>query len=246
MHRWIGAVSVAVAMMSGISSVRADTLKTRADVVRLYNQLERSARGAKEDRGYVFDVETLHQITKKGVGLPAEKMFEIVQNELIARYGDHIAPDRRWIFNVAGGAMGQLTVLFCSLHEYLIFFGTPIGTNGFSGRYAGMDVYDFMMDGTMSTYTEGQFTPEITQPGQYAHLPRGQGKGYKVSDHSWMLEYSRGSILPSLNFGVWTPTAYNTLDWHSAWNQIHDCGKLLLHEAFGHHHPAVQAWEANP
>jgi hypothetical protein len=239
------ALSAAIGNAATPAPVAEPSLHGQNDVVRLYNQLQKDLRHVREDRQpkYLFDIETLHEISKKGVGLSYEKMFDVVQNELIAKYGDHIAPERRWIFNVAGGAMGQLTVLYCSLHEYLIFFGTPIGTNGFSGRYSGMDVFDFMMDGNMQAYTEGQATADNFNPGQYSHLEKGQGKGYVIRDHGWMLEYSRGSILPSLNFGVWTPTRYNTLDWHSAWNQIHDCGKIMLHETFGHRSAAARGWD---
>jgi C-8 sterol isomerase len=162
-------------------------------------------------------------------------MFDYIQKELQKRYPDRLAEGRRWIFNVAGGAMGQLTVLYCSPKEYLIFFGTPIGTEGFSGRFKHADVYDIMLEGEMQTYTEGEFTPHTFLPGETALLAKGTGKGYRIKDHAFMLEYMRGNILPAMKFGIWSSTANNTLDWHSAWNQIHDCGKIALREIFGDH-----------
>ncbi|MBI3544028.1 MAG: hypothetical protein HY075_12220 [Deltaproteobacteria bacterium] len=191
-----------------------------------------AAREETSRKPYLFDVDTLHEIAKKGVGLSYEQMFKVVHDELLKRYPGHLAETRRWIFNVAGGAMGQLTVLYCSPREYLIFFGTPIGTEGFSGRFKQADVYDFTIDGEMQTYAEGEFTRHVFGPGSAAKLARGTGKGYKIPDHAWMLEYMRGNIIPSLNFGIWAPTVNVTLDWHSAWNQIHDCGKIALKEIF--------------
>ena len=38
--------------------------------------------------------------------------------------------------------MGQITLLHASLREYLILFGTAVGTEGHSGRYSA-EVFDF-------------------------------------------------------------------------------------------------------
>ena len=61
--------------------------------------------------GYVFDPEVLAEIAKKAVGLPHDQMFRTVHAALYERYPKHIHPEIRWIFNNAGGAMGQMTLL---------------------------------------------------------------------------------------------------------------------------------------
>jgi hypothetical protein len=83
----------------------------------------------------VFDLKELGEIANKGIILPRDRMFTVVHEELLRRYPEHIRKNPRWIFNIAGGATEQIQILHGPLSEYLIFFGTPIGTEGHSRRY---------------------------------------------------------------------------------------------------------------
>jgi hypothetical protein len=189
-----------------------------------------SAVGAVFDDGkYVFEPNDLIEIAKMGIGLPHDQMFKVIHDELLKRYPGHIAETESWHFNVAGGAMGQLTILHASPKEYLIFFGTPIGTEGHSGRYD-MDVWDIMIDGEMWAYHEGDVDRRVYLPGDAAFLERGQTKGYRIPDHGWMLEYSRGNIPAAFGFGVIASTANVTHDWQAAWGQITDFAGLAIKE----------------
>ena len=69
------------------------------------------------------------------VGTDHEVIFDIVEQELRRRYGDHILDPvhKEWIFVNAGGWMGAMCVLHASVTEYLLFFGTAINTSGHSG-----------------------------------------------------------------------------------------------------------------
>ena len=118
---------------------------------------------------YLFDPKILHDVTKRAVGQPKEAMFRQVIEELAERYPGHIETKQRWIFNNAGGAMGAMTLLHCSLKEYIILFGSPIGTEGHSGRYA-TEVHDFMLEGEMWCYHEGEFERTVYKPGDAAYL----------------------------------------------------------------------------
>jgi len=161
--------------------------------------------------GYLFDPDVLEQCTQAGVGLEREEAMDAITREVAARYPGHIdTGPRKWIFNNAGGAMGQLTLLHCSLSEYLIFFGTAIGTEGHSGRYR-TDVYDWVFDGEMWCYIEGETDRRVYGPGSRAYLGPEQAKGYRIPDHAWMLEYSRGAIPSMLPFGL-ADTLWSTLD----------------------------------
>lgn len=162
-------------------------------------------------RRYLFDPSVLDNIRRKGIGKPLSVAFDIITAELAKAYPGHICMTRNWIFNNAGGAMGQLNLLHASLSEYLIFFGTCIGTEGHSGRYAS-EVYDFMIKGEMLCEYEGQFEPEVhtvhTPP---AYLGSKVIKHYRVKDDAWMLEYCRGSIPRMFPFGN-ADSIFSTLD----------------------------------
>lgn len=88
--------------------------------------------------------------------------------------------------------------------EYLLIFGTPTGSERFSGRYC-MDVYDVMLSGEMKTFEEeSALEPAVFRPGDMALLERGKVKGVQFSDNCWMLEYARGFIPSSLPYGLIT------------------------------------------
>jgi hypothetical protein len=165
-------------------------------------------------RRYLFDPSVLDEIRRRGIGRPLPEAFDIITAELAKAYPGHINTTRNWIFNNAGGAMGQLTLLHASLSEYLIYFGTCIGTEGHSGRYAS-EVYDFMIQGEMLCEYEGRFEPEMhtihTPP---AYLGSKIIKHYCIKSNAWMLEYCRGSIPRMFPFGN-ADSIFSTLDFRT-------------------------------
>lgn len=179
--------------------------------------------------GYIFDPNELHEIAKLGVGKETrEEMFRVVGEALLARFPRHITLDNPWVFNNAGGAMGQMKLMHCSITEYIIFFGTPIGTEGHSGRYS-TEVYDFMMDGEMWCYHDGEFDRAVYKPGDAAFLGSDRAKGYAVKSHAWMLEYSRGLIPTMLPFGL-ADTMLSTLDRKTISRTLWQYGSLVVKE----------------
>ncbi len=131
------------------------------------------------------------------------ELFNVLTMKLEQEYpGYIITKPRDWIFNNAGGAMGSLTFLHGSLKEYLILFGTPIGTHGHSGRYRRAHVYDIMLDGEMLCLNEDDIQRHTFLPGDMAHLVKKKAKSYRVPDYAWMLEYSRGGIPSMIKFGI--------------------------------------------
>jgi len=152
--------------------------------------------------GYIFDPENLKAIGSKHIGLPHEEMVAAIGNDLAKAYPGHIDTRQNWFLSICGGAMGIMTVFHASLSEYVLVFGTPIGTEGFSGRYR-IDIYDVMLSGEMWTYTEEHFRERIeTRPGEMAHLQRRQVKGFKFPEGAWMLEYGRGPVPMALPFAL--------------------------------------------
>ena len=176
---------------------------------------------------YLFDPEVLQACAERGVDLPLESAFDAITEGLAEHYPGHIdTGPRNWIFNNAGGAMGQLTLLHCSLREYIILFGSPIGTEGHSGRYR-TEVYDWVFDGEMWCYLEGETERTHYGPGTKAYLGSDQVKGYRIPDRAWMLEYSRGFIPGMLPFGL-ADTMMSTLDFKTFSRTVFGYGKLTV------------------
>jgi C-8 sterol isomerase len=152
--------------------------------------------------GYIFEPEALHALAKKRIGLPHEEMVQAIRVDLAKSHPGHIEMREKWILSICGGVMGIMTIMHGSLSEYVLVYGTPIGTEGYSGRYR-VDIYDVLLAGEMWTYTEEAFRkPIITMPGEMAHLSRRQAKGVKIFEGSWMLEYGRGPIPTTLPFAL--------------------------------------------
>jgi len=180
---------------------------------------------------YAFTPEGIHDIAKLGVGQDPEQAIATIQAELRRQFPDLIRKDLVWHFNYTGGTLGQMAILYASTKEYILIFGTPIGSEGFSGRYAGMDVYDCMFAGVMQTYLEGQLEATTYLPGDCAILERGHAKGYSMTPNTWMLEYTRGNIPASLPIGAFAPTTL-THDFVTMWGIITDYAGLVLKSMF--------------
>jgi hypothetical protein len=143
---------------------------------------------------YLFDPEQLQRMAQLGIGHPPKEAARLVIDQLSLAYPRHIERRQDWLFSLSAGAVGVMTPLHCSLSEYLIIFGTPVGTEAFSGRYH-IDIYDFLMGGEMWTYTEDCCSERvITRPGEMALLERGRVKGFRLLEGTWLLEYGRGPV----------------------------------------------------
>jgi C-8 sterol isomerase len=160
--------------------------------------------------GYIFEPETLREIARGALGQPIDKVIEQVASELEQRYPGYILTDREWIFNNAGGAMGAMMLLHASITEYVMIFGTPVGTEGATGRFPADD-YFIMLEGEHWSFAEGDLQRHVVKPGDWAILRRGESKAYRLPHGGWALEYARGAIPLMLPFGL-ADTLSSTLD----------------------------------
>lgn len=150
---------------------------------------------------YVFDPQTIHDIAARHLGGRPAEMFAAIGGDLAARYPGQIDLAQPWIFNNAGGAMIQVKFLYASFREYVLFFGTPIGTEGHSGRHPS-EFHDTVLDGEAWYYREGQFERDVHRAGDRIFVGRGEAAGMHIPDHVWMVEYCRGSIPLMMPFGL--------------------------------------------
>jgi len=176
---------------------------------------------------YVFDPDALQDVSKVGAGLPIDERLRTIANALSKRYPGKIAEEPEWVFSNAGGAMGQFSVLYASLMEYVIFFGSPIGSFGHTGRYSFVRDWAFVLEGELWYFEEGQLDRAVYRAGDEIILERGNAKGYRIVDHAWILEYARGPIMTMLPFGL-ADTFFSTLDGRTIFRTFRLYGKHVL------------------
>ena len=182
---------------------------------------------------YVFDPDALRDAAKVGSGLPIEERLRTIARELSERYPGKISEEQEWAFSNAGGVMGQFSILYASLREYVIFFGSPIGSSGHTGRYSFVQDWAFVLDGELWDFKQGQLARDVYRAGDEIVLKPGNAKGYRIVDHAWILEYARGPIITMLPFGL-ADAFFSTLDGRTIFRTLRLYGKHVL-----------QSWRTN-
>ncbi|KAF1346508.1 C-8 sterol isomerase [Delphinella strobiligena] len=179
---------------------------------------------------YIFNPPQLHDLSKRAIaahGNDTRSVVSYIVNELSASSASsHINLDEEWIFNNAGGAMGAMYIIHASVTEYLIIFGTAIGTEGHTGRHTADD-YFHILQGTQLAYVPGEYEPEVYPQGSVHHLRRGEVKQYKMDESCFALEYARGWIPGMLAFGF-ADTLSSTLDFPTLWRTVVVTGREIL------------------
>lgn len=178
---------------------------------------------------YILKTDHLQDLAQRGIkahGNDTRAIVKYITDELHQMHPNHINLDEEWIFNNAGGAMGGMYIIHASITEYLIIFGTAIGTEGHTGRHSADD-YFHILTGEQWAYVPGEYTPEIYPPGSVHHLRRGTVKQYKMPEACFALEYARGWIPPMLFFGF-ADGLSSTLDFPTLWRTAWVTGQQML------------------
>ncbi len=161
-----------------------------------------------QERWYVLDPTHLHELAQAAVRAHPDDIHSIIPyivSNLTAEYpasSNKIALNLdtpEWMLNNAGGAMGGMYIIHASITEYLIIFGTPLGTEGHSGVHTADDYFNVLI-GEEWAFDPPKLEKEVYKPGDVHHLPRGHVKQYKMHEGCFALEYARGVFLlpPSL------------------------------------------------
>lgn len=154
-----------------------------------------------QHRWYVFTPESLHELAQAAIAAaphPDDTAFMtsyIVRNltETYPSTQIRLNPDTsEWVFNNAGGAMGAMYIIHASITEYLIVFGTPLGTEGHTGIHTADDYFHILV-GEQWAFAPPNLQMERYPAGSVHHLPRGQMKQYKMHEGCFALEYARGT-----------------------------------------------------
>jgi C-8 sterol isomerase len=155
-----------------------------------------------KDRWYVFDPVHLHELQLSALSASPNDtsgMISHILANLTATYANSNSRvsintntnSSEWVFNNAGGAMGAMYVIHASITEYLIIFGTPLGTEGHTGLHPADDYFHILV-GEQWAFQPGALEMERYGPGDVHLMRRGVAKQYKMHEGCWAMEYARG------------------------------------------------------
>lgn len=188
-----------------------------------------------QPRHWAFDPKVLQQVAKRGIAAAAAKnannatasqtIAEVIR-EVKAQYPDYVQTQGEWLFNNAGGAMGTMIVLHASFSEYVIVFGTPLGTEGHTGRFFADD-YFTIIHGEQWAAAADVHEKEVYRPGDQHFLPRHHAKQYRMPESCFALEYARGNIAAMMPFGM-ADLFFSTLDWYTLYQMVLQSATQML------------------
>ncbi|KAH9976239.1 ERG2/sigma1 receptor-like protein [Lactifluus volemus] len=178
-----------------------------------------------KDRWYLFDPVHLHELQLSALAVSPNDTAGMISH-IIANLTSTYPNTRlslntdssEWVFNNAGGAMGAMYVIHASITEYLIIFGTPLGTEGHSGLHPADDYFHILV-GEQWAFQPGALEMERYRPGDVHLMRRGVAKQYKMHEGCWAMEYARGWIPLMMPFGL-ADTFTSTLDIPTLYNTV--------------------------
>ncbi|KAL0579327.1 C-8 sterol isomerase [Marasmius crinis-equi] len=178
-----------------------------------------------KDRWYVLDPEMLHHVAQDAIAASPNSTAGMVDHIIANLTSTYSPKDIRlntdtseWVFNNHGGAMGAMYIIHASITEYLIIYGTPLGTEGHTGLHTADD-YFMILTGEEWLFYPGELEMRRFPAGTVNHLPRGKVGQYKMHKGCFALEYVRGWVPPMLPFGF-ADTLTSTLDYIVIWNTV--------------------------
>ncbi|KAJ7680499.1 ERG2/sigma1 receptor-like protein [Mycena polygramma] len=190
-----------------------------------------------KERWYVFNPSELHELAQAAIASSpndtAGMIQHIVTNLTLTYPSNQIklnADSSEWMFNNAGGAMGAMYIIHASITEYLIIFGTPLGTEGHTGLHTADDYFHILV-GEQWAFLPGALEMERYTPGSVHFLPRGTAKQYKMHEGCFALEYARGWIPLMMPFGL-ADIFTSTLDLPTLYRTVRITGREIIRNLF--------------
>jgi C-8 sterol isomerase len=149
----------------------------------------------------VFDTRIVHKCAMECLGHPVPEMFDVFADAMEREYPGRIDKGQPWLYSIAGGAMIQMTLYYASPFEYIMIWGTPIGSEGHSGRHF-TGFWDTVIDGEMWYYAEGEFHKTVYKPGDRVYVGPGQARAMNFTTGVYAVEYARGFLPAEIFFGI--------------------------------------------
>ncbi len=177
-----------------------------------------------------IDPDVISEIVKECIGLPRNEMLDAITEAVDKQYPRlRIRKKRKWFWSNAGGGMLQISFLYASLTEYLLFANTAIGTEGHTGIFPAK-LWDWVLEGEAWSYYLGDSVRTEATAGHLGITERGGGGGgWCVKDHFTEIEYARGNIPLMMPFAL-MDSMFSTLDFKSFFGQGWEVAKLTTRE----------------
>ncbi len=178
---------------------------------------------------YKIDPDVLHKVARQVLGLDGGELITRAIELLAEEYPALIDPTPgRWVGSKAGGILGKVRVLYFSPREYVVIFGSPTGTQGFSGRYKHVDIHKFLIAGRIDSYDlESDDTTAMTlRPGEHTCLEKGRARGLTIAPGSWHIENGRGAVATTLPVAM-VDTLLVSLEFESVRRSTVEFGRLI-------------------
>ncbi|CCJ28545.1 unnamed protein product [Pneumocystis jirovecii] len=180
---------------------------------------------------YIFSPKKLQELSVQAIKKhphDTKALMDYLAESIRKEYGDSVLPldHSKWFFNNAGNAMGSMVLLHLSISEYLIFFGTAVGTEGHSGVHLSNDYFTILV-GEQKISAPGQLKPTIYKPGMQNYLPRMRRVQYSMPGECWALELAQGWIPLMFPFGF-IETFFSTLDFGNLWTTLYYASKAMF------------------
>nr|CCC89852.1 putative C-8 sterol isomerase [Trypanosoma congolense IL3000] len=188
---------------------------------------------------WVFDPKVLHGIVRQGIvnarnmhgdNASAEATIAQVIDGVLKAYPAYTSGRSQWLWNNAGGAMGTMKVLHASFSEYIIIFGTAVGTEGHTGRYQLAEDFFTIIHGEQWAALPNSTEPEVYRPGDQHYLPKHTAKQYKMPGPCFALEYARG-VIPSMFFFGFADLFSSTLDFVTLFHTVVESARHMIFNA---------------